>query len=169
METDLVRLYESRDYRVRMRIAVIALVGLMLLGGWYVAFQAIVAPSGVDSVGPWTLATVFVAAGVLGLYRLARGSRDRVIALDADEASGKAVVRLWTPFGGRRVRTSLEALGNWRPAVPTRRWRYVSVFADLAGRPDPLVFSLRPNADVRDELRRLIPEAAVAFDRARRP
>lgn len=152
-----------------MRIAVIALVGLMLLGGWYVAFQAIAAPSGVDGIGPWVLSVVFLLAGGLGLYRLMRGSRDRVIALDADEASGKAVVRLWSPFGGRRVRTRLDALGNWRPAAPARRWRYLSVLADLEGRPDPLVFLLRPGAEVPNDLRRLLPEATAAFDRAMRP
>ena len=133
------------------------------------AFQAIAAPSGVDSIGPWTLSLLFMAAGVLGLYRLVTGSRDRVIALDADEASGKAVIRLWSPLGGRRVRTSLDAFGNWRPAAPARRWRHVTILADLARRADPLVFLLRPGAEVRDELRRLLPEAAAAFDRARRP
>lgn len=162
----MVRLYESRSYRVRLRIAAIAFVGFVLLGGWYITFQAIAAPPGADSLGPWALSIVFLLAGCLGLYRLTRDSRDRVIALHADAASGRAVLRLWSPFGGRRVRTSLDRLHNWRPAPPSRYARYPGVLADLDGRAEPLVFLLRRGAEVPEALRRLLPEAAAAFDRA---
>jgi len=161
------RLYESQGYRVRMRIAASVLVGLIVLGLWYILFQALAAPWAEDGVGPWVLSLAFVTAGLIGLRQLMRSSRDRVIALDADAAGGRAVLWLWRPFGSRRMRTSLSALRNWRADPAMRRTRHVAVLADLDGRPDPLVFLWRPGAEVPDALRRLVPEAAAAFDQVR--
>ncbi|TCT03690.1 hypothetical protein EDC22_11830 [Tepidamorphus gemmatus] len=39
----MTRLYESQGYRVRMRIAASVLVGLIVLGLWYILFQALAA------------------------------------------------------------------------------------------------------------------------------
>ncbi len=80
----MIRLYESPGNRLRMRISLIVLTGLILLGVWYLAFQALVAPPG-SGIGPWLLSLAFIAAALPGLVRVLGGPRDRFLALDMYE------------------------------------------------------------------------------------
>ena len=164
----MTRIYESPGNRLRMRISVIALVGLILLGIWYLAFQALAAPAGVAGFGPWILSIAFIVAGGGGLLRVFKGGGDRVIALDMDEETGKAVLWLWSPLGARRIRTEIGKLTGWRYRVSggrSRRTRYRCILADLEGRARPVIFDLRHDYPVPNGLRRIAPEAINEFER----
>jgi len=162
----MTRLYESPGHKLRMRIALIFLVGLILLGIWYFVFQAMVAPSGVAGIGPWMLSFAFIVAGIAGIVRVLRGAGDRVVALDIDEETGKAVLWLWSPVIARRIRTQADRITNWRyvtgPGPARARTR--RILADVPGRRRPVVFDLRPGEPVPAGLRRFAPDAIAAYE-----
>jgi hypothetical protein len=160
------RLYESPGHKLRMRISLIVLTGLVLLGLWYLAFQALVAPPG-SGIGPWVLSAAFIVAGVTGLVRVLRGARDWVIAMDMDEATGKVVIWLWGPLGARRIRTGIDQISNWRYAATggPGRARYRRILADLPKRSRPIRFELRTDEPVPDGLRHVAPDAIADYER----
>jgi hypothetical protein len=161
----MIRLYESPGYKMRMRISLIILIGLILLGVWYLAFQALAAPPG-SGIGPWVLSIAFIVAGIAGLVRVLNGARDGVIALDMDDATGKVVIWLWSPLGTRRVKTEIHQIANWRYVVSngSRRPRFRLILADLPKRSRPIRFDLHPNRPVPDQLRRIAPDAVAAYE-----
>ncbi len=163
----MIRLYESPGHGMRMRISLILLFGLVLLGAWYLVFQALVAPPGIAGLGPWFLSIAFMVAGIGGLVRTLRGARDRVVAMDMDEASGNTVIWLWSPFGARRIRTHVGNLANWRYEATggPRKARFRPILADLKGRERPLIFDVRPTRPVPDGLRRVAPQAIADYER----
>jgi hypothetical protein len=153
---------------MRMRISLIILVGLILLGIWYLVFQALAAPPGIAGLGPWFLSIAFIIAGVAGLVRVINGARDWVIALDMDEANGNTAIWLWSPFGARRIKTEIHRLSNWRYVVSrsgARRARFRRILTDFEGRSRPLIFDVRLTHPVPDGLRKIAPEAVAAYER----
>jgi len=162
----MIRLYESPRHKLRMRISLIILTGLILLGVWYLAFQALAAPPG-SGIGPWVLSVAFIVAGVTGLVRVLRGARDWVIAMDMDEATGKVVIWLWGPLGARRIRTGIDQIANWRYVATggPGRARFRRILADLPKRSRPILFDVRLTHPVPDGLRRVAPDAVADYER----
>lgn len=162
----MIRLYESPRHKLRMRISLIILTGLILLGVWYLVFQALAAPPG-SGIGPWVLSVAFIVSGIAGLVRVLNGARDWVIAMDMDEATGKVVIWLWGPLGARRIRTAIDQIANWRYAATggAGRARFRRILADLPKRSRPILFDVRLTHPVPDGLRRIAPGAVADYER----
>lgn len=164
--TQMTRLYESPGQRLRMRISIIILVGLILLGVWYLVFQALAAPPD-GRIGPWILSITFIVAGIGGMVRVLGGARDWVIALDMNEETGRIVIWLWSPLGARRIKTEINQLSNWRYLASGRsgRARFRRILADLPVRARPIIFDVRLTHPVPDGLRRIAPDAVADYER----
>jgi hypothetical protein len=163
----MTRLYESPGHRLRTRISLIILIGLILLGIWYLVFRALAAPPGIAGLGPWALSIAFIVAGVAGLVRVLNGARDWVIAMDMEEETGKVVIWLRGALGARRIKTEIHQLCNWRYSAAGRsgRARFRRILADLKGRRRPLIFDVRLAHPVPDGLRRVAPQAVADYER----
>ncbi len=97
-------------------------------------------------------------------------ARDLIAALDADEASGEAIITLWRPFRSQKIATRLDRFSDWRHYVRigSRGERRHYLTARSADYPRQLLFELAMAKPVPQGLARLAPEAAKDFERATR-
>jgi hypothetical protein len=120
---------------------------------------------GADQTG-YLFGAGFIAAAIYGGYRVLSDARDTIVRIEADFASGQALVTQWRPWGLQRLATPLDQLTGWRMYVAVKRRNQPTYLlrVDHPASPRPLQIELTPAMKGLDGLRRLAPEAIEDFE-----
>jgi hypothetical protein len=156
------RLFNDRGMTLRSWISVAVLIGAVIWGG----VEIMRAVTGASDETGYLFGLGFLGASAYGLYRMLADTRDTILRIEADFASGQSVISLWRPWGPVRLAAPLAALSNWRMYVSMRR-KNQPVFllmVDHPSSPRPLQIDLAGAVKDLDGLRRVAPEAIEEFE-----
>lgn len=161
----MTRIYENSGLATRMNVSCVVIAIAALFGAWelWSAYRA-----GGDSGTNYLFALFFFGGAAYAAKQLRDSVSDSVVSLDADTATGEAVITLWRPFSAKKITGPLDRLTDWQFQVKGRT-RTPILTAHHPDYPRPLEFELRPGTAVHENLRKLAPEAVAAFERAASP
>jgi hypothetical protein len=158
----MIRIYENPGFAKRNNISVVVLVAVVIYGIFelYTAFG-----TGTPDQMAAMFGVLFVGGGIYGAYTIWTEARDAVMAIDVDEASGKAAISLWRPFKRLVIETPIDGLTGWRHWVKVgkRNMRTHYVIFNAAGYPNPLNVELT-KGDMPDGFRKLSPAVVEEFE-----
>jgi hypothetical protein len=155
-------IYEDRGLGLRGWFSTAVLIGATIWG----CIEILRAQAGTaDSTG-YLFGAGFLAASAYGAFRLFNDSRDAIVRIEADFASGQSVVTLWRPWGLKRLVAPLNQLSNWRMyvALKTRNQQTYLLRVDHPASPRTLYIELRPDTKAVDGLRLVAREAMEEYD-----
>jgi hypothetical protein len=158
----MTRIYENPGFAKRNNISVVVLVVVVIYGIWelYSAFF-----TGIEDQFAAMFGVLFVGGGIYGAYTIWTEARDQVIALDVDEAAGRAAITLWRPFKSIVIEAPIDRLTQWRHWVKVgkRGMRTHFVIFKAEGYPQPLSVELT-KGEMPDGFRKLSPAVVEEFE-----
>jgi hypothetical protein len=157
------RVYNDRNAALRNWGSMTVLVLAVL---WGIA-EIIRTQMGAEDHTGYLFGAGFLAGAAYGGYRLFIDTRDTIMRLEADFASGQSVVTLWRPWGLSRLAAPLDALSGWRMYISlrTRAQRSYLLRVNHPGSPArPLQIELMPGKTDIEGLRQVAPEAIRDFE-----
>lgn len=158
----MTRVYDNPGFAKRNNISVVVLVVVVIYGLFelYTAF-------GTGSQDPMAamFGVLFVGGGIYGAYTIWNEARDQVMAIDVDEAAGRAAITLWRPFQSIVIEASIDRLTGWRHWVKVgkRNMRTHFIVFSAEGYPLPLHVELT-KGEMPEGFRKLSPAVVEEFE-----
>lgn len=158
----MTRIYENPGFAKRNNISVVVLVAVVIYG-FFELYTAFLTDSQ-DSMAAM-FGILFLGGGAYGAYTIWTESRDQVIAIDLDEAAGRAAITLWRPFRNMVVEAPIDRLTGWRHWVKVgkRNMRTHYVIFSAEGYPQPLSVELT-KGEMPEGFRKLSPAVVEEFE-----
>lgn len=160
------RIYVNNGIRLRMGLGLVAVAAGGMLGLYFLGMRLQDA-AGEDADEALVVGLMLLAIAVAGALRLGHFGFQTVLSLDADEATGRARVRMWRPLGEEAFDARLAELVEWRYEVARKNTRMpIHRFRARTAEPQRwLVFELSPRIGMHPLFRKLAGDAGDDFER----